>query len=324
MTCTPQELAAAAACYQCLPDGVIRGIKSQLLCDWVNQPSQPTCSEVVVDQWLADMDAGMPPGYTRPSAATIEAVCQFVRTLRINGILDRFVLINPIIPNESADSLAEMLYILRPILPAPAQPWLNSGGFVAADLNVNGLRGDGISKYIDTGLVGPDSYFELSEGGLSIYETEVGNGGQEYELAVMDNDAAEYFTLSGWDTLFGAPGPVAEFWDVGCRVAPLIADTPAFYSASRSTDSQLDLYQGTGGIISNHWQNLTQNFGVCSQTPFFMACNVWFAGLGAPAYFSGKRVAFAAIHYALSQAETLLLYQAVRTMRAAFGAGIIP
>lgn len=328
--CAPASLAQSSSCFLCLPDGMSAPIRTWLLCQWANKPIGPTvCSEPLVDSWVNDIT--IVGGYQSPSAATIEAVCQFVQTLRVNGILNKFVAINPIIPPENPDSLNALGYALWPNGwgGGPGfgfQPWVNNN-FVLGDLSLDGLTGDALSKYYDTGL-GPDVTFGLDDGGLTVYETVLspfeGLFIPEYELGVYSLVDGTFFLLSALDEGFVGSGPVAWWYDsVGVATVPSIGQL-GFYSGSRESVILLNLWRGVGGVlgppIATSVADQTTANGPADPILFMAAFD---RDSFVPTLFSGKTIALAAIHHGLTQAETEIFYTASRQLRVDFG-GLAP
>lgn len=322
MTCTPQELAAAAACYRCLPDGMIRSIRTSLICQWANSE----CTDPIVDDWLARIDAG---GFNRPWRYQIQAVCEFCHALRAAGIVDSFLGINVVVNTGLADRIETMSYPLINV--GGNSPWVNHG-FLATHLNDNGIAKDPINPlYFDTGIR-PSDRLNDSTGGLTILETnestqhvlleaELGCSGLDIPSGRISN-----FWIEGYDP--AVFGPLGQNWDDLTSVSAATGDRRGFYSQSRTATNALTLYSAPPFALEN-FNNADQTGAYQTCAPiYFMAINDtqndpgFDCNVPTPARWTLKRIAFAAIHYGLTQTQTEALWNAVLAMRLAFAAGV--
>jgi hypothetical protein len=131
-TCTAEALIENARCLQCIPQGMQPEVHTMLMCEWENAGTG-LCSDPVVVDWLQRLADDFQP---IPSDATITAVCDFCEALRISGIMDKMLVVNPVIP----DSFLAMRYPLIYQVGNGNSPFINQN-FVAADLNTDGLLG---------------------------------------------------------------------------------------------------------------------------------------------------------------------------------------
>lgn len=322
--CTPQGLARAAACFQCLPDGAIRPVKTNLLCQWGRTPLFQ-CSDPMVVDWLARIAAG---GAPRPSNNTVQAVCNFCTALRTAGLQDVPFAINLVIP----DSLDAMLYpLFSDVGPIGISPWLNNG-FVAADLNNDGLIGDGVSKYINTGIVpaGGDK-------SLVVYESEAHHLAvpvvQEIDLGVYGFDFGIgvdlQTSLTSYDETFfaGAGKAWSTDDDLGSGQPQFLqADTPGFYGTSLGNNSLL-WYGSTGtGFVLRDNILTTPSTAPAPGTIYAFALHEFIPSIAVdnPNWFSSKRISFFWVsNYFLNAAQMEDLFDAVQILRAALGGGFV-
>lgn len=326
MTCDPQSLLDAVRCFSCIPAGMMASVGTNLLCGLVNKSREVpiTCTDPQTDDWLARIDAD--PLAIRPPPAIINAVCVFCHDLRAAGIFNKMIVVNPIIPptNGTPASLRAMLHPLIYEAGNTALPFTNNN-FLVADLNLNGLIGDGVSKYIDTGFDPASHWLAENSGGQTVYVSEprqaFNDPNPECELGTVDLVTGYSHILAPTFQPVAFPNFLAYCWSNPTGITIPLGSFAAFYSANRTAVDQFDAYQATSTFPCQLiGQNLNDNSG---ETPpdastFFMAQNG-----GGPIQYSTKRVSFMAIHEGLTQVEACALYDAVQRMRMSFGGGFV-
>ena len=314
--CTPTTLAAAARCFNCLPERLQKAAQTYLICSW-SSGGTGVCSHPTVLDWLSRMAADFVP---LPRDDTIRAVCDFCNALDAAVIDDKILVVNPIIP----DSLQAMYYPLIYEAGNGFSPWVNHG-FLAADLNPDGLLGDGTGKYMEPGFV-PGSSPALADdrGSVAIYEAEAALFAN-VELEYAGDDAVSSLWLAPWEPMT-ADGLFACWDPPTATVMGLGGDTPAFYCMSRTSVTDLDCYQANSvlgwnpvPIASNPWDDT--GAALPTFAPYFMARNDVLAGN--PGEYSSKRVSFMCVGTNLSTADVRELYYSVQTLRMQLGGGYV-
>lgn len=328
--CTPTALLEQGKCLRCLPPGLLSKIQIYLLCQWANKTPTPTgCTDPDVLAWVARIvaDSGSPPSDT-----TINAVCDYVTTLKSLGIWNDFWLINVMAP----DSLSAMLHPIKfPPSVALNPKWINHG-FLAADLNLNGLKGDGIAKYMDTrcdpfliptsDITSPvEMYVAAVENGVAagdqidigiVWISETGDDESSLSLATRKNaSGGEFnaFAITKGDGITCNQPFVPQF-AIGKRdgqTANTIYFLRAFSPAYVVTvcDS-VALSFGAAGPIGFNLFAMANNLQDNSTSTF------------GPAQFTAKRISYFAIKPNLLTAlQEQQHHDAVRTMRLAMGGG---
>lgn len=133
ISCQPQDLAASAKCFQCLPRGMLLSVRTHLLCQWVNLP---TCDPDALAYIAA---AGI------TNQTEIDAVCQLVSSLKSLPAVgtkywDRELIIYPFLGTTFASQ--------RVNLRSPGTfDFLNSTPPTYSNL---GMQGNKINQYVDT------------------------------------------------------------------------------------------------------------------------------------------------------------------------------
>lgn len=327
MTCDPQSLLEAARCFGCIPAGMLASVGTNLLCQLTGRPGGVECTDPQVDDWLARI--GADAAAILPPDNIIEAVCIFCHDLRDAGIFNKMHVVNPVIPptDGTPASLRAMQY---PLIYTPGNgvsPFINFG-FVIGDLDVNGLRGSGTfsAKWMDTRFqtdVQWDNPVTNCFAGLTTYESEISNDPTvntfETEIGTNDVDTLNSHQIACHHDLFG--GFLSICWTGATQVLvfPRV-DITGYYSSNREAVAVFKAYHARSTIPHNLiGQNLNDSSGdpAPADVEYFMAQNFGGAGVGCTA----KRVSFMAIHEALTEAESILFFNAIQKMRMSFGGG---
>jgi hypothetical protein len=312
MNCTPNSLMEAAKCFRCIAPGHMPQVITYLMCQWANNNIFTPCSDPQVDLWLSNM--ALDPAAILPSASVIHAVCEFVKDLRIDGLFDQMLVVNPVIPPGPSNLVAMTYPLIYQGGPIP----FGNVGFVDADLNVDGLVGNNFN-FLDTGFDPSVTFPDTSSGAISFYQTGLSGGMapiQEIDSGVFESVAAGFvFSALTVNTI------QSFCWDA--LINDVRAEQLAFYSMDRTAFNLITLYYGTGSIpVTLIDSNATDE--TLSSLP--IGSVYWFAlddtGAGT-VYQSSKRFSFFAIHYGLTKNETQLLFDAVQRMRIAFGGGFV-
>lgn len=145
----------------------------------------------LTNDWLNRIAAA---GGAQPSQATISAVDTFLNTL-VNNSLDSLFIALAVFVQDNV--IAAITPVVRNGGPAS---WTNHG-FVIGDLTVQGLKGDGAAKFLDTGCSPIVVYPADSNGGIGIYtslipaaESKNDSGSQD---ATLNSEIAMYANFNG-------------------------------------------------------------------------------------------------------------------------------
>lgn len=199
-------------------------------------------------------------------------------------------------------------------------PWVNHN-FVAGDLGVNGLAGDGSTKYLATGIV-PSTAGTASNVGMEIMIGVDNSTGTQEDMGCNDG-ATHSFTLSPH---FGG-GTSHQFacWSFGAEGTDFlnnwIVPTPAagFYSGQRTANNAIVVYFANS---SNTHAALESGSGTQANAAIATTVNVFSDNVsGSPANFSRKTISFASVNKGLTSALSSKLYNRVNTARLSFGGG---
>ncbi len=256
-------------------------------------------------------------GGAAPASGTISAINTFWAALVSAGIDTKMVAINVFAPDNLTATRV-------PILARAGNAIWTNHNFVSGDLSTSGLKGDGSSKYLDTGII-PNSMPGTtdSSAGLSLLMSvnpsstngfDIGCGGNvtNSQFAVHINGISNTtpficwtFTTSGTTYINPAP-PSATF--------------AGFISGNRTASNALAVYAAS---TSHAFSTLGTGSGSNSSTAFGPSPLCVFAlnSLGSITNYSNRTLSFAAIHAGLTSTETQALYNAVAALRTSLGGG---
>lgn len=295
----------SASCYDCIPLGLIGRIQFGLIGEWRNNLRTP--GRIVADDWA---DRVVANGGAMPSENSIAANADFVDCMIAAGLWTKMVAVNTIAPDS-------LIAAITPLLVGPGNdPWTNVGGFVAGNLNIQGLVGNGIN-YLNTGVNPSTALGSINSCGLTTYvlspETTAVN---QYYMGA--NNGANNFMMSYRGTLAkrfvaGAGGADAAL-AANCHVV-------GFISGNRTGGSTAALYHANGGIPHHALATSAAAAGAVlpNDSTFAFALNFG----GAPTSSTSQRLSFLAIHQGLTQAEDSDFYDCVQALRVAYGGGFI-
>lgn len=250
-------------------------------------------------------------GGTLPSNTTLSAASDFCYALDTAGITSQMITVNVFAPDS-------LIAAITPLIKnAGNDPWTNNN-FVSGDLNIDGLKGNGSNKYLVTGL-NPSVVFAgplSASAGITLYSTYANGDGSGADCVALDG--SYNFSLGLWADNVGNTS-FDCFTNVTNRLScESLANSLGYVSGNRTSMTNQSIYQANSAIP--HFLAGSNALGPGSAVPnaiILIFC--WYSS--GYAQFSLKRFSFAAIHRGLSLANSNNLFNAIQTMRKAFGGG---
>lgn len=245
-------------------------------------------------------------GGAMPSTNTILAVNAWCVGLINTGLEPLIIESNLFVPDN-------FIAATTPVHAQPSanDPWTNHN-FLAADLTVNGLIGNGSSKYLDTGCV------------PSVVIPSAANFGISYYIHTSSAD-------NGSDTGSDNGGHISMYGDFANLVIAQMTNNTSdsiswsqalwqgFVSCSKTSATQIDLY--TANSSTAFAKVATTSSGVNGTLPPSPLFAFAIDNTGVAAGFSSKRLSAMVYHLGLTQAQTQLLYGITQQVRQSFGGG---
>lgn len=252
---------------------------------------------------------------SQSSILTNAAVNTFDLALVAAGIDSKMVYVLPYAPDSLIAALTP-LYKVRGNDPA------TNHNFVGADLTVNGLIGDGATKFLDSG-VSPTAQWPVNidgDAGLSAYKL-TGFNGANVEIGTNDANGNCYLQASS------AAGN-GSFACYGATPGSDLAQGPnnafaGFVSGQRTSAIRADLYTANS---TTPFSSIGAATGNLNQTGTLVAQNIFIHALnlnGAASNFNAQRLSFAAINIGMNSASTQNFFNAVQALRVALGGGFV-
>jgi hypothetical protein len=256
----------------------------------------------------ATVNGGAP---TVRSALVLTGFSQAIDTASLTA---HFKALNCFVPDDLASAITPL------IVGGGSDPWTNHN-FIAGDLTVAGLKGNGTNKYLETGI-NPSVAFAgagINSAGITLYNTYPDNTPLHVDSQVLQG-ATNSFMLQCNES--GSSRFDCFTNNTGAR---LICESQngglAFYSANRVDAANQFLYQAAPGLALFQAGSNAGGPGV-SLPNGILPVFCWDSVNGTTFdNFSFHRYSFAAIHDGFSQANCLALYTAVDAMRNLFGGG---
>lgn len=189
-------------------------------------------------------------------------------------------------------------------------PWTNYN-FVSGDLTVNGLVGNGSTKYLDTGLTPTVAFSSDTSFGLTDYHvTTDSNQGRDFGItcaALIQYSNASYFDC--FNEVVGQG-----------RITASNSGWTGFLSGNRTASNSFAIYKANSG--TGHTSLVTGNTSGGTRpsiSVFAFAYNT----SGSPSGFVGRRKSLLAIHQGLTSGESASFYNAIQALRTALGGGYV-
>jgi len=198
--------------------------------------------------------------------------------------------------------------------------WVNnSNRFLAGDLTINGLHGNGVDKYLTTVIV-PSAALTNTSAGLVVYAYQTAVAGSGYAMGVSDIQNSNHFALF---VLTASTNAYCwRFVNAGTDFISAAPTGRGFISMQRTAANLLKLY----------WANSTNAFsavGTASgvQTGAATTTNgVWAFNAdltGGPATASDYTLSYSAITLGMTAAQAQAHYNAVQQLRTDIGGGFV-
>lgn len=251
-------------------------------------------------------------GGAAPAAATVTAMATFVDSLITGQIWTKMLAINPIAPDNLTAARTPLLLGISSSL------WTNSN-FVAGDLTVNGLKGNGSNKKLTTGVLTTE--LTASNHGWTVYGFDVVDTG---------SDLGAYNATTGFSVnVFAAGNTWYDDSNNGGganngRLSPANANWAGYTSCNRVSTSDQRIFIASS---TKAHQQLALNSNVVPDElgavnkEFYAWCFNNNGGTGLQ--FSARRNSFYAFHLGLTLAESAVFYSAVQALRVALGGGYV-
>jgi hypothetical protein len=253
----------------------------------------------VVNNWVARVVAN---GGTRPSSQTISAMNSFYNTISGLGIASKIAALCVFVPDSLTAGITPL------IKTNGNDPWTNHS-FASADLNAYGLKGNGSSKYLETGVTPSSSILSATSCGITIYSSSP-SGKADTDFGGSDGTNALQLSISNGDSTLG------DCLNVGTqRITVSNPYWTGYTCLTRVANNDSRLFQASP--VSAHAQLGSTNTNTGGSLPTTAAFAFATNGNGTPLAYSHKRIRLLAIHQGLTSAESASFYAAILVLDSA-------
>jgi hypothetical protein len=249
-------------------------------------------------------------GGASPSSGTVTAISNFCDALDAASLTAKMFSLNVFAPDNSVANSTPLIKTFGD------DPWAYYN-FTGGDFTIDGIQGDGATKYIDTQVI-PSTCATQSSVAVTLYVNSAGTS-----PAVMACDAVPTGRLAlGWSN------PTYGNYFCAYDFAAVILDgvTSGYFlgyiCGSKTSSTVRNLYEANSftphsSVASNSLLDAGGGDVVPTGHFYVLASNENGATSG---YYPG-RVSFASISSGLTAADSIALYNAVQSLRVAFGGG---
>jgi len=263
----------------------------------------------MVDDWAARVITN---GGAAVSAGTKDAVNKFYLGMVTDGLDALMIADLHVVPDNL--TAARTPFFKN----AGSDPWTNHN-FVAGDLTVNGLVGNGSSKYLETGVNPTSVYASDNDGGYTYYESALSVSLQSMRLLAVDNVSAPN-RYDGLDARAGGgttlEGAINAAWTSSYT---LTSDYASFCSVNRTASNAVGLYQANSSIGFN--TRNTSSAAAGTRVNFQLFAFVWNLNNGTPLFYSAGRASYFGIHKGMNATQAQNYYNRVQQLRVDLGGG---
>lgn len=269
--------------------------------------SDPPLAVYTVNNWASRVVAA---GGNYPSSS-IPFLTTFVKGLLDNNLYSKMININCFAPDNLTAAITPLIATAGSGSSGLGNTWTNIG-FVAGDLNVNGLLGDG-SSYLKTGTRATDA--PTNNVGLTLYQSNDVTTGNPFG---SDSGGAPDFQLH---TNIGG----LAYFDcynqtTGTIKGTALANGSGYTSGNRTDATNQYLYKANSGVAH------VQIAGPGGAPGTIPTPDVWCFALNnnnSAFGITGKQLSFAGIHQGLTEAESAIFFTLIQALRISLGGGYV-
>lgn len=286
-------------------------LKKRYSLDYYTGGATKTTHPVVVE-WAKRVVTN---GGASPSSNTISSLSTFMFGMDAAGLTSKVPVVNTFVPDNLIAAITPLLMNSSNAI----NPWTNHN-FVAGDLTVNGLIGDGSSKYLDMGS-SPSDFMTDGSASSIYYITNAGS----IAYNVFGSATGIGRLRAGWTTTSGWGNYGESFSDSNLVLANNnTAWFQGYVCSSKSTTSLLTIYLANSSTPHYAAGTNTGTDGAGTNSPSNITTFVFTSNEGgAPAGWCTARLSFAALGMGLSATDSSNLYNLIQALRTSFGGGYI-
>ena len=254
-------------------------------------------------------------GGATPSGNTNRALSNFYAKLRSSGLNNKIKSLNAFVPDN-------LIAAQTPLISTVGSSIWSNTNFVTGDLTINGLKGNGSNKYLNTGIT-CNSIFSTSNMGVTLYVPENSAGvGHNYGCANdpgYTNDCVGTFWVSGAGVFMDSYNTVVTTG--GRYTITQVANWTGLLSMQRTANNVFNAYwQKPGAAVVLAQGPYANSGGSVPTTTMYAFCS---NSSTAPSFYSGDRMSILAFHDGMTAAETIQFGALIKSLRQQLGGGYV-
>ena len=235
--------------------------------------------------------------------------------MRTTGLVNKIKALNIFAPDNLIAAQTPLISV------AGSKIWSNSN-FVTGDLTINGLKGNGSNKYLNTGIA-CNGIFSTSNMGATLYVPENSGGvGHNYGCASntsYTNDCVATFWVNGAGVFMDSYNTVVTTG--GRYTITQVANWTGLLSLARTGTTTFNAYwQKPGAAVVLAQGPYANSGGTVPTTTMYAFCS---NNSTAPAFFSSDRMSILAFHDGMTSNEIITFGALIKTMRIGIGGGYV-
>lgn len=249
-------------------------------------------------------------GGAAPAAGTVTAIGNLLVSMMNSNIARPMTIINAFAPDNLTAAITPVLQ------KQGTTSWANTG-FVIGDLSVNGLKGNGVGKFLDVGALASSIWAADTTCGVTCYISDSTGAATYIDIGTTDSTAKlmEFVTNDGGNVDFDCYNNTAGQG----RITWTTSATNGYYGCNRTSASATALYFANSGVAHSAVASAATTGG---NRPVLRTMYVFgqHSGLGLELP-SANRYSFVAFHDGLTSAESLAFFNCIQAYRTAIGGG---
>ncbi len=252
-------------------------------------------------------------GGSAPSMNTMKALDWFYKSLRRTSIFNKIKSLNCFVPDN-------LVACRVPLIANYGLPMWTNHVFTNSDVTVDGIKGNGSSTYLQTGVI-PATDLSLGSAGLTLYSmSDVGEDKAECDANLgTPNDQ---FGFNGVKRTNSKAYFVCFRQDANGSINPANTDGSGYFSGNRISSTACSIYTAKERRTHTNLGSIAATSGALVNYELYVfGSNL--TGSPQAGNYSARRLSFLAIHDGLTLEESMVFFQIIQTFRKKIGGGFV-
>jgi hypothetical protein len=255
----------------------------------------------IVDDYRVRLAAA---GGAEPSAETLTLLKDFNDAIDLcAGLSAKMIAVNCFVPDN-------LIAACTPLIANAGNAVWTNNNFVDADLSTSGLKGNGSTKYLNTGCVPNVVFDSVDNTGVTVYSDYV----NEVKCEMGSSDGTNHQRIN-WH-VFSTTFAYEHNGDATFGAAGM----SGYISCNRPAGVGNQVYRASAGF-GGHVLAATSGdaAGSLNNRSLYVFCT---NNSGTPSLYCSKRLRFAAVHDALTITQSACFFNAIQTLRTYLGGAV--